>query len=595
MQCRRAVRFGISAIGLPIGSMLLAATLCAQTAAPAKQAARPPASQSSSSTPNSQGNLSANPVQAAPAKTPAAINPTGPATSLETSESVFDVMAALNTCGYNQGLAISDPVRQKVRDDIDQVLEQSEPARESRDKLCNFIRTHSMQSQDLNVAAYISLALFLSPPPALRPNVATSDLPPDAGPIVGLAPHLRDFAQAVNLHLIWALNRSAYDAEVVKVHVPLSQMLVQTDLYLKQPPPTYGPRRFIVILEPLIAPGEINARVYGGDYIVVESPVNGHIDLKPVKHTYLRFILEPLIYARSSSIDKLTPILELVQPAPLPYQYKSDVLSLVTECMIRAIEAHTMDTGIAPYKIPQHIRRNQLAAVAKAEDDYEHQVSAVRRNSVHSDMIQGFILTEYFYNQLTNFDQDQATLPAKVGEMIYGMNVDIEKRRVRDIVFAPHTDESVVQPASSQAAMLNEGENKLIAGDTAGAAKLAHEALAAHTANPGRAQFLLARAEIMSGNVEAAEQSFTQAAKVSHNLRTIAWSHIYLGRLADLQGDRATAVAEYQEAMKTRDGKPDTEQAAQAGLKNPFAPPQTARRDASSSAGDSPANGNPPQ
>lgn len=582
MQCRRAVRFGFSTIGIPVGSMLLVASLCAQTL-PGTSAAKPQTSQSSSSssTPGAQGALSANPVQAAPAKTPAAINPTGPATSLETSESVFDVMAALNTCGYNQGLSISDPVRQKVRDDIDQVLEQSATARDSRDQLCAFIRTHSMQSQDLNVAAYISLALFLSPPPELRPNVATSNLPPDAGPLVGLAPHLRDFAQAVNLHLIWALNRPAYDAEVVKAHVPLSQMLVQTDLYLKQPPPTYGPRRFIVILEPLIAPGEVNARVYGGDYIVVESPVNGRIDLKPVKHTYLRFILEPLIYARSNAIDQLTPILELVQPAPLPYQYKSDVLSLVTECMIRAIEAHTMDTGITPYKIPQHIRRNQLAAVGKAESEYEHQVSEVRRKAVHDDMLQGFILTQYFYEQLNNFDQDQTTLPAKVGEMIYGMNVDIEKQRVKDIVFAARSDETVTQPPPPQAAMLDEGEQKLIAGDTAGAIELARKALAEHTANPGRAQFLLARAEIMSGNVEAAEQAFTQAAKISHNLRTIAWSHIYLGRIADLQGDRATAVAEYQAAMKTRDGKPDTEEAAEAGLKAPFAPPQAARRSAS--------------
>lgn len=580
MQCRRAARFGISATVLTLGLILLANSSCAQSAAPAAQSTQPPPSRSSSSTAASRSTLSANPVQGAVQKPPAAIDPTGPATSLETSESVFDVMAALNTCGYNQGLAVSDPVRQKIRDDIDQVLEQSEAARKSRDRLCSFIQTHSMKSTDLNLAAYISLALFLSPPPELKPNVATSSLPPDAGPIAGLAPHLRDFAQAVNLHLIWALNRPAYDAEVVKVHVPLSQMLVQTDLYLKQPPPTYGPRRFIVILEPLIAPGEINARVYGGDYIVVESPVDGHIDLKPVKHTYLRFILEPLIYARSTAIDRLTPILELVQPAPLAYQYKSDVLSLVTECMIRAIEAHTMDTGITPYKIPQHIRRNQLAAVNKAENDYEHEVSQVRRRAVHSDMVQGFILTEYFYDQLRNFDQDQTTLPAKVGEMIYGMNADIERRRVRDIVFAPRTDTDVVQPPTPQAAMLDQGEQKLIAGDAPGAAQLARQALAGHTANPGRAQFLLARAEIMSGNMEAAEQAFTQAAKVSHNLRTIAWSYIYLGRLADLQGDRATAVAEYQAAMKARDGKPDTEQAAQAGLKAPFAPPQAAQHEA---------------
>jgi tetratricopeptide (TPR) repeat protein len=210
-------------------------------------------------------------------------------------------------------------------------------------------------------------------------------------------------------------------------------------------------------------------------------------------------------------------------------------------------------------------------------------------------MIQGFILTRYFYDQLNNFQESPTTLQQIVGTMIYGMNVDIEKRRVQDIVFASHTDKDVAQSVPSQSAMLDEGERKLIAGDVAGAAALAQQALAAHTSNPGRAQFLLARADIMSGKMEAAEQAFTEAAKISHDPRTIAWSHIYLGRLADLQGDRPAAVAEYQAAMQTRDGKPDTRQAAQTGLKAPFAPPHAARRDSGEQDGAGSATVPPPQ
>ncbi|MEO6828673.1 MAG: hypothetical protein ABI164_02610 [Acidobacteriaceae bacterium] len=586
MQGTRAVQFGFRVFALPFGLVVLAVSLLAQNSAP--QFPQEPSQQKSSSSSSSSGTSSSSPnptpaeegldlssesTSNAQQKPPAVVDPTGPATSLETSESLFSVMAALNTCGYNEGLSSSDPVRQQVRDDINQALEQSEPARQSRDKLCGFIRTHTLHSNKLNLAAYISLALFLTPPPALTPNVAPSDLPPDAAPLVDLPPYIRDFSQAVGLHLIWVLHHPEYEAAVTKAHKPLADMLIQTDLYLKQPPASYGPRRFLVILEPMIAPGEVNARVYGGDYIVVESPVNGTIDLKPVKHTYLRFVLEPLIYARSTAIDKLTPILELVQPSPLSYEFKSDVLTLVTECMIRAIEAHTMDTGVPVYKVPAHVARNQLAAVNSAENAYEHKVETVRREKVHSDMLQGFILTKYLYQEFQDFENRPTTLQEAVGEMIYGMNVDIEKRRVEKIVFASHTDQDVVKPVAPSSAMLDEGEQKLIAGDTAGAAALAQQALAAHTDNPGRAQFLLARADIMSGKMEAAEQAFTDAAKISHNLRTIAWSHIYLGRMADLQGDRDTAIAEYQAAMKTRDGKTDTEQAAQSGLKAPFAPP----------------------
>jgi hypothetical protein len=520
------------------------------------------------------------------AAVPAAIDPTGPAISLEISEAMFDVMAALNTCGYSEGLSISDPLRQKVRDDIDQSLEQSAAARDSRDQLCSFIHSHTMNGVSINLAAYISLALYLTPPPSLTTNVGASDLPPDAATLVGLAAPLRNFSQAVGLHVLWVLNHPAYEALAGKVRTAMNRMLIQTDLYLKQPPVTNGNRRFLVIMDPLIAPGEENARVYGGDYIVVVSPLNGKIDMKPVKHTYLRFILEPLIYARSDSINQLRSILALVQPSPLPYIYKSDVLTLVTECMIRAIEARSMDTGVPVYKIPAHVDRSQLAAVDRQENEYERAVMQVRNDTVHNDMVQGFILTQYFYDQLRGFEESPRSLPEMVGIMIYGMNVDIERHRVQDIVFASHTDQNVETPVAPQSADLDSAENKLIAGDTAGAIALAQKALDQHTADPGRAYFILARANIMSGKMDTAVEDFSQAVKISHDLRTIAWSHIYLGRLDDMQGDRTAAVAEYKAAMQSRDGRQDTSRAAEAGLKASFAPPQAAQQD-SQGGGDS--------
>ena len=164
--------------------------------------------------------------------------------------------------------------------------------------------------------------------------------------------------------------------------------------------------------------------------------------------------------------------------------------------------------------------------------------------------------------------------------MIYGMNVDIEKRRIQDIVFTSHTDQDVLRRAPVQSDILDQAERKLAAGDTSAAARMAQQALSQHTGNPGRAQFILARADIMSGKMDSAEQAFTQATQISHDLRTIAWSHIYLGRLDDLQGNRSAAIAEYQAAMQSRDGKPDTREAAEAGLKAPFAPPQAAEQDA---------------
>ena len=87
----------------------------------------------------------------------------------------------------------------------------------------------------------------------------------------------------------------------------------------------------------------------------------------------------------------------------------------------------------------------------------------------------------------------------------------------------------------------------------------------------------------MTGRPEEAQAEFQQCLKLSQDPRTLAWSHIYLGRLYDLQqadedhpreGSRASALAEYNAALAVRDGRPDTRQAAEAGLKTPYAPPR---------------------
>ena len=53
------------------------------------------------------------------------------------------------------------------------------------------------------ISQYISLALYLSPPPALETTVELTEMPPDSTQVVEIVPLLRDFAEAVDLHGIW--------------------------------------------------------------------------------------------------------------------------------------------------------------------------------------------------------------------------------------------------------------------------------------------------------------------------------------------------------------------------------------------------------
>ena len=136
-----------------------------------------------------------------------------------------------------------------------------------------------------------------------------------------------------------------YDEEIVQLHDPLSKMIVGTNLYLKMPASTYDGRRFIVVIEPLLSPKLVNARIYGTDYVVVVSPVNGAIPMSDVRHTYLHYIIEPLLFTRANAIDRTQPVLKEIRDAPLDFRFRSDPIALTVECLIKAIEARTMDTG----------------------------------------------------------------------------------------------------------------------------------------------------------------------------------------------------------------------------------------------------------
>jgi len=102
----------------------------------------------------------------------------------------------------------------------------------------------------------------------------------------------------------------------------------------------------------------------------------------------------------------------------------------------------------------------------------------------------------------------------------------------------------------------------------------------------GRANFILARVDIMTRQPEQAFNEFEKAAASAKETRILAWSHIYLGRMMDLSCRRADAVDQYKQALAVRDGEQDTRIAAERGLRKAYAPVQGHSCDADESAGD---------
>jgi hypothetical protein len=118
----------------------------------------------------------------------------GAAVTLETNEPLFQMAAALNACGYDADLDKSAPVRAEVRAEMNEALAASEEARTSRDALCAYISRHHLNDIGLEIGQYVSLALYLSPPPEMTPNVDETQLPPQAAAVVNVLSPLRDFA-----------------------------------------------------------------------------------------------------------------------------------------------------------------------------------------------------------------------------------------------------------------------------------------------------------------------------------------------------------------------------------------------------------------
>jgi tetratricopeptide (TPR) repeat protein len=125
----------------------------------------------------------------------------------------------------------------------------------------------------------------------------------------------------------------------------------------------------------------------------------------------------------------------------------------------------------------------------------------------------------------------------------------------------------------AQTTLLQTAQQHLASGDVEGAKKIAQQALDQKTEDPGRALFILAQASVLNRDMQGARNYFQQALGVAHEPTVVAWSHIYLGRIFDLQEDRASALDQYRAAL-TVGGSPEAKAAAERGIEQPYEPPR---------------------
>jgi hypothetical protein len=469
--------------------------------------------------------------------------------TLDISETLFTVLTAVNICGYDSELNVSDPLRAEIRAEVAKNMQASESAKSAADQMCGFYQNTQQADPSRTLSEYVSLALYLDPPPSLAPKGKESDLPPDVSAVIGILPSLQKFYSADGLHAIWEGHEALYSALTQRYHDPVAKMLFDTEIYLKMPSSGYLGRGFTVFLDPMGAPGQTNARNYAADYYVVISPgTTSSLKMVQIRHTYLHYLIDPLSLKYPEAVKRLDPILDVVKTAPMDENFKTDASLLATECLIRAVEARTAGNS--------------------------KEAETLRQRAVDESMEQGFVLTQYFYDALGQFEKDSAGLRNVFGSMLLSIDVRKEVRRASQIQFATKADPEILHLSRPlEGKLLQTAEQRLSAGDSAAAQKLAQEALDEKSEDPGRALFILAQAATMNRKINDARDYFQKALQNSREPKVVAWSHIYLGRIFDLQEDRDAALGEYRAAAGASASLPEAKAAAEQGLRQPYEPP----------------------
>jgi tetratricopeptide (TPR) repeat protein len=496
--------------------------------------------------------------------------------TLETDETLFAVLTAMNTCGYDQNLTTSDAMRSNIRAEVQKNLKASEEAQATATTMCDYYNAHRGRDAAHDLSQYVSLALYLQQPPHFLPRVKEEEMPPDAAAITAFGAVLERFYDKAGLHEIWEKARPNYAALAERYHQPLAKMVFDTEIYLKLASAGYLGKTFTIYLDFLGDPNQVNARNYGSDYYVVVFPApvassgdvasveSASTDLAPapanaasasplkmeqIRHTYLHYLMDPLAEKHYSSIKRLEPLLLSVRRTPLDDSFKSDISLLVTECLIRAIEIRLSGN-------------KQTAA-------------AMRSQAVDDAVRQGYILTRYFYDALLKFEKDPSGMRSAYSDMLDNIDVHNEQKAAALVQFAGGAAPELLQLSRVQEdrQVLVTAEKRLHAGDTKGAQELAQEALNKKIGDPGRALFILAEAAVANKDIAGARENFQKAIQEAKDPKVVGWSHVYLGRIFDLKEDRDGAIGEYRAALSSGGELPEIKAAAERGIAHAYEPP----------------------
>jgi tetratricopeptide (TPR) repeat protein len=479
--------------------------------------------------------------------------------SVEANPQIFATMCALDAAGFdaNESTLAEMPARLALREDL---LKMHGPATEA---VRQFYRDHALASPIETLTPFMTFALVADPPPSFQLPANTDVLPPSVLTIDGFQPLLASFYQEAQLEARWASIEPESEPLIVRFRAELRRIVTVSDAYLREIEKPANGREFTVYVEPLVG-ARTNFRNSGNHYaIVVGTFSDSSVNL--IQHAYLHFMLDRFVLQYRPVVDTKRALLNLAARAPqLPVEYHDDFVSLMDECLIKAVELRL-----------RHLSGDRLEAELKKTDD------------------SGFVLVRPLVAQLQKFEKDAPAMSYYFPGLITGIDVAAEQKRLQGMTFAAADSAPAIGAhGQSEESQMSELErwladgNRQIANRDADAAAATFQTALAKYPNDPRVVYGLAIASVLSGEGDRARALFEQlvtpprtptsgsgAAWEAPTPDIVAWSHVYLGRIHDLEDERELAVNEYQAALAVAGAPEAARVAARNGVETTYKPP----------------------
>jgi tetratricopeptide (TPR) repeat protein len=517
--------------------------LCATVTFPAQTTPRAPAQPQTQTPPKAAASAATLSTQSAPQN----------AVTVDGSEAMFTTMCALLTAGFESNVSSDNwtAFRAQVRERLRQ---QQGPA---VDAVRQFYRLHELRDPGATLSRYLWFGLVSGPAPAFQPILRRDELPPEVIALPGFSELLSSYYQEQKIGDLWRQVQPIYNREIPRLQEPLTQIVFTATGYVREILEPYGARKFAIVVEPLV--GRItNVRNFGDRYALVLSGAED-FPQDVVRHAFLHFMLDPLPLMYPHVIAVKRPLYETAAKAPrLGTDLKDDFPSYFAECMVRAVELRMkrMSPG------------EREAALARNDAD-------------------GYVLVRPLVTALAGFENSEPSMKRYFPDLIRSIDEKAEAKRLTAIQFAPadaaQSDEAAAEavarpkkvlpttvPNDAEAiAALTEGERQIAAKNFRAAEASFKKVLIKYPDQP-RAWFGLGVVAYMDHDAVRAKEVFGRLTTGEHaangDPRVLAWSHVYLARIYDYEGNSSVAKTEYESALAVQGGPEEARQAAQKEL-----------------------------